>query len=309
MITTIFSKSRPFNYILICVLLLFCFVINQNNTTTSLYFSNLYVEKFTLLLLLVGSLFLSNFICKKNLLTKNNTFVFLFFFSFLILLPESIRESKIIIANFFVLLALRRIVSLQSLITPKQKIFDASLLIFGASLFHFWCILVVIVVFFSIILHVSRDYTNWVLPYIALFTIIITAFLLATIQNFDLVQHVIEESTISLNFIYFSNKYQNIALSIYAALVAFFVLNMIISLTNRPLSVQSSYKKLILSAVIGIGIFLISPNKNNGYLIYSFMPMALMATVYFENEKTKWKAETTAIIIIGLCFLLFGLQI
>jgi len=44
-------------------------------------------------------------------------------------------------------------------------------------------------------------------------------------------------------------------------------------------------------------------------LIYTFMPIALMATVYFENEATKWKAETTAILVLGLSFLLFFMQI
>jgi hypothetical protein len=53
----------------------------------------------------------------------------------------------------------------------KEKIFDASLWIILASLFHFWSILFLILVFISIILLVSRDYTNWVLPFIALLAV------------------------------------------------------------------------------------------------------------------------------------------
>ncbi len=309
MITTIFSKSRPFNYILVVVVLTFCYFLDFFSRNNNLVNNNLILKKVFLLLLLIGSLFLSNFIAKKNTLTKSNSFIFLFIFSFLILLPTSLENTNVIIANFLLLLALRRLISLQSLIDPKQKIFDASLLIFLAALFHFWCILFILVVFFSIILHVSRDYTNWVLPYIAFFAVLIMGLLYATFQDYSLIEQVYKGIETNFNFNYFTNTYQNIALSIYAAVVVLFLSNMIISLSNKPLNTHSAYKKVMLCALIGIIIFIISPNKNNGILIYTFMPIALMATIYFENETTKWKAETTAIIVVGLGFLSFFLQL
>src|SRR5690606_34010767 len=132
MITTIFSKSRPFNYILVTALLILCFFLYQLKDITTVNSGIELATKGVLLLLLVASLFISNFITKKNGLSKDNTFPFLFFFSFLILFPTTLGNTSLIISNFFVLLALRRLISLQSLVTPKEKIFDASLWIFIA---------------------------------------------------------------------------------------------------------------------------------------------------------------------------------
>lgn len=309
MITTIFSKSRPFNYFLIILMLSLCYFAFQHKEINLPFSSYLIIKKVIILLILIGSLFLSNFITKKNNLTKNNSFTILFFFSFLILLPNNLENHYHIIANFFVLLALRRLISLQSLITPKEKIFDASLFIFVAALFHFWSILFIVLVFFSIILHISRDYRNWLLPFIAFFTIGIIACLIATLKDYSLINFVSENAAISFNFNYFSNIYQNIGLSIYAAIVVLFLFNMLISLSNKPLNTQNSYKKIVLSFLLGILIYVMSPNKSNSILIFTFMPMSLMATVYFEDEPIKWKKETTAILVLGLCFLMFFLQI
>jgi hypothetical protein len=54
----------------------------------------------------------------------------------LILFPSVFNNSNLLVANFFLLLAIRRMISLQTLKAPKEKIFDASIWIFIASLFH-----------------------------------------------------------------------------------------------------------------------------------------------------------------------------
>lgn len=309
MITTIFSKSRPFNYILVTGLLIICFFLyhfQQNQWTNSAF---LIAEKAGLLALLIASLFISNFVTKRNSLSKDNTYPFLFFFIFLILFPTTLGNTNLIISNFFILLALRRLISLQSLLTPKEKIFDASLWIFVAALFHFWSILYIILVFTSIILHVSRDYRNWVLPYIALFTVVSIALLCFLIFDNTLVGYVLEGMSFNFKFDYFTNKFQNIALSIYAAIGVLFLFSQIISLPNKPLNLQASYKKIIISFFIGFLIFIVSPSKNNSILLYTFMPLSVMATSLFEGMNVKWMKEVTVLIIAGLGFLSFLLQL
>jgi len=309
MITTIFSKSRPFNYILVTALLILCFFLYQLKDISSIDSGIEIANKGILLLLLVASLFISNFITKKNGLSKDNTFPFLFFFSFLILFPTTLGTSNLIISNFFVLLALRRLISLQSLVTPKEKIFDASLWIFIASLFHFWSILFIILVFVSIILHVARDYRNWILPYIAFFTVAIIFSLFAFIFDKTLIDNLLEKAYFSFDFNYFANKFQNIALSIYVAITALFLFTQIVSLPSKPLIHHNSYKKIIIAFFIGFAVFVVSPDKNNSILIYTFMPLAVMATGYFEGIQTNWTKEATAILVVGLSFLSFFLQL
>jgi hypothetical protein len=309
MITTIFSKSRPFNYILVTALLILCFFLFQLHSAEWTDSAVETAKKVGLLLLLSGSLFISNFITKRNGLSKDNTFPFLFFFSFLILFPMTLGNPNLIIANFFILLALRRLISLQSLVTPKEKIFDASLWIFIASLFHFWSILFILLVFVSIILHVARDYRNWVLPYIAFFSVAVIFALFSMVFNESLIFELIDKIGFDFTFDYFTNKFQNIALSIYTAIAVLFVFTQLVSLPNKPLILHNSYKKIMLAFLIGMIIFVISPDKNNSILIYTFMPLAVMGTNYFESSQGKWTGEATAIIVVGLSFLSFFLQL
>lgn len=309
MITTIFSKSRPFNYILVTALLIVCFFLYQLKDIPSIDSGIEIAKKVVLLLLLIGSLFISNFITKKNGLSKDNTFPFLFFFSFLILFPTTLGTSSLIISNFFVLLALRRLISLQSLVTPKEKIFDASLWIFIASLFHFWSILFIILVFVSIVLHVARDYRNWVLPYIAFFTVAVVFLLFSFVFDKTLIDNLLEKAYFNFDFNYFTNKFQNVALSIYVAITALFLFTQIVSLPSKPLIHHNSYKKIIIAFFIGFAVYVVSPDKNNSILIYTFMPLAVMATGYFEGIQINWTKEATAILVVGLSLLSFFMQL
>ena len=309
MITTIFSKSRPFNYVLVTVLLILFFFLYQFRIVDWMQSMESVGKKAVLLSLLIGSLFISNFITKKNSLSKDNTYPFLFFFIFLILFPTTLGNSNLIISNFFILLALRRLISLQSLVAPKEKIFDASMWVFLAALFHFWSILFILLVFLSIALHVARDYRNWVLPYIAFFTVATLYVVFGLLYDTKLFSHLMDDAAFSFDFDYFTNKYQNIALSIYAAITVLFLFSQIVALPSKPLIHHNSYKKIIMAFFIGFFIYLVSPGKNNSILIYTFMPLAVMATSYFEGIKIKWTQEVTAIIVVGLSFLSFFMQL
>src|SRR5690606_23381322 len=119
------------------------------------------------------------------------------------LFPKTLNNPTLVISNFFILLALRRLISLQSLLTPKEKIFDASIWIFVAAIFHFWSILFILLVFVSIILHVSRDYRNWLLPYIALVTAVIIFTFAALAFDETLFDYVWDRTTIDVKFDYF----------------------------------------------------------------------------------------------------------
>ncbi len=309
MITTIFSKSRPFNYILIISSLILCFLLleYQNNEWQSS--SLLIIKKIGLLLLLVASLLLTNFISKRNGLSKETSFPMLFFLLFLILLPSTLDNFKLVASNFFVLLGFRKLISLQSLTMTKEKIFDASIWIFVATLFHFWSILYLLLLFFSIILHVSRDYRNWLLPYIALFLVSIVFLFASLIFNKLWIYQLIESAQTNFDFDYFTNSFQNISFSIFTTIAALFFIAQNLSLSSKPLILNAAYKKIIMSFLIGITIFLISPYKSNSVLVFTFMPLSVMAASYIEESEVKWMKETTVGIIIGLCLLSFFFQL
>lgn len=309
MITSVFSKSRPINYILITSLLVISFLLYQFRTSYNTITTFEIAKKGFILVLLIASLYITNFITKKNGLSKDNSYTFLLFFVFLILFPKTLSNGSVVLSNTFILLSLRRLISMQSLITPKEKIFDASLWIFVASLFNFWCILYILLVFVSIIFHVSRDYRNWILPFIAFFTVvtIVTMFSLAFYPDF--LQHYSKQMVVDFDLKYFENIFQNVALGIYivAAVIAFF--SMLFILSNKLSNLHSAYRKIIFSFLIGLTIYFVSPNKDNSYLIYTFVPTSIMLTNYLETIKKYWIKESIVGILATASIITYVLQI
>jgi hypothetical protein len=309
MITSVFKKSTPFNFSLVVALILVFFFLYQFQDlawTNSLF---LLLQKVGLLSVLLGSVLLTSFIAKRNGLSKDSTYNFLLYFLFLLFFPSLFNNPNLILSNFFVLLALRRLVSLQTLKESKEKIFDASLWIFVASIFHFWCILYLLLVFISIIFHVSRDYRNWILPFIAFFAVSIVFISVSLIFNLDSQSFLYANSKINFNIDYFTNTYQNVAFSIYLTAALFFVISMFASLSSRPLVLLASYKKVIASFFIGILVFILSPNKSNDLLVFTFAPLAIMATSHIEIEKPKLKEEIVLFVLIACSMFAFFSQL
>ena len=306
MITSLFRKSTPLNYTLVVLLLLFCFFMSQLQHSN---WSNSFSIKMTNLSILIGMLFVVNFIVKKNGLTKNSSYTILFYLLLLLFFPSIFSDIKLLLANFFLIIAMRRLISLQSLKAPKEKIFDASLWIFVASLFHFWCILFILLVFISIIFHVSRDYRNWLLPFVAFFTIATIFVLAAMIFDITWISHFLEQRKMNFQLDYFTNNYQNIALSIYVVTALYFVFSMIFSVTNKPLILQASFKKMIFAFFIGIVVFLISPEKSSTILVFTFMPLSIMATSNIEYSQSKMYQEIVSALFIILGFFCFFSQL
>lgn len=305
MITSVFKKSTPINYSLVVIAVLcffFIYQFKQPDWTDSLFTIG---QKIGLLVIIVASFFLTNFIAKKNALTKDSSYPLLFFLLMLCFFPSVWDNYNLIISNFFILLASRRLVSLQTLKAPKEKIFDASLWIFIASLFHFWAILFISLVYISIVFHVSRDYRNWLIPFVAFFFTAIVFVFYSLLIDKTAIDYYLSEQIINTGIDYFQNDFQNIALSIFVVFVVFFGFSSVFTLTSKPLNMQASYKKIIFSLLIGGVIYFISPNKNNDVLIFTFFPLAIMATNFIENSQNKIQQEivlAVSIILSSFCF-------
>jgi hypothetical protein len=291
MIASVFKKSTPLNYALIVFLVLFFFFIYQIQDTSWMSSGVLLLKKGLAFLVVLASIFLTSFIGKRNGLTKDSGYTAIIFLLLLLFFPTILNNLNILLANFFILLALRRLISLQSMKASKEKIFDASLWIILASLFHFWCILFLILVFISIIFHVSRDYTNWVLPFIALLAVGILFAFFTSIFDINPLQYLEKASQTNFAIDYFTNTSENIAFSIYVSVALFFVFSMFISLSHRPSMTQTSHKKVVTSFFIGAFIFAVSADKSSDLLVFTIAPLAILASAHLEYSQTRFKQE------------------
>lgn len=302
MITSVFKKSTPLNYSLVVILILVFFFLFQIQEPSWMSSSFLAFQKVSLLCFILASFFLINFIVKKNGLSKDNGYAIFFYLLLQLFFPAIFNNPNVLYANFFILLAVRRLISLQSLKSSKEKIFDASFWILIASLFQFWCILFLILVFISIIFHASRDYRNWILPFIALLAVALLFLMVSLIFNFDAVTFIENRAIIDLRIDYFKNNYENGSFSIYVAVALFFIVSVLTTLSNRPQIVHTSYKKIVAYFFIAVAVYIISPDKSNDLLLFSIAPLAMMATSHVEYVKQKLNNEIVFYILI-LCSL------
>jgi len=309
MITSIFKKSSIVNYALVFLLLLASFFVYQNSLLSQTITGIGNSANALLIILLLVCFFLVNFIVKKNGLTKNSSYAIFFFLLYLMLFPTVFSYSNLLFANFFLLLAMRRIISLQTLKAPKEKIFDASFWIFLAALFHFWSIFYIVLVFIAIILHVSKDYRNWIIPFIALFAVTILFFLANSILDNTLLSTLLDKTYISFDFYYFENVYQRIALALFTSISLFFFVTHVFDLPNKALNMQSSHKTILFSFILGVGIYLLSANKNNGCLAFCFGPLAIIGANFIEKIENNWVKEIVVYALLGLGIFFFIMQL
>lgn len=309
MIASVFSKTRPFNYLLIGILSLVFFILKTIMTASVGATWLFYVEELGLFLLVFASIFITNFIALKNGLTKSNNYALLLFFIFLLFFSSFFQNKNIIISNLLLLLALRRLISLKSLIATKEKIFDASFWIFLAALFHFWSIFYIVLVFIAVILHVSKDYRNWIIPFIALFAVTILFFLANSLLDNSLLSTLMSKTYVSFDFYYFDNIYQRIALAVFTSISLFAFVLHVFDIPNKALNLQSSHKTILFSFILGVGIYVLSANKNNGSLALCFAPLAIIGANFIEKIENNWIKEIVVYSLVAFGLFFFVMQL
>ncbi len=302
MLTSLFRKSTPLNYAIIIVLVLAFFLIFHVVNLTGPVSAVRVMEIFTLGITAFASVFIVNFVVKKNGISKDNSYTILFFLLFMLFFPTVLNNINVLLANFFILLALRRMMSLHSLKSHKEKVFDASLWVFVAALFHFWSILFIALVFTSILFHVARDYRNWLLPFVALFAVLMTFLFFALMIDPSRIDYVITGMNTNYSLDYFADNNQNIAFAVYSAITLFFLVSFILTFSARPLILHSSYKKVMMAFVIGAIVYAMSDDKSNDLILFTMAPLAMMATGHFEITRSRFQKEFILSIVV-LCAL------
>jgi hypothetical protein len=308
MIASLFSKTRPINYAFILIMLFFCFFLYQIQVSDESFSTNTLFSKISILLLVLLSFFLVNFISLKNALTQNDNYAILLYLVFILLFPSVLSNSKIVLSNVFLLLALRRLISLKTLSSSKEKIFDASFWIFLSAIFHFWSILYILLVFISIVFHSGKDYKNWILPFVSFLCvwILYIATSLILYDNYSINKVVFE---VSFNFFDFKNSYENMTLAAFVSISVLFFASQTIDYQNKPLNMQSSYKQIYFAFILSIGIYVFSANKSNDLLLYSFAPLSILGANMFEKMENSIYKEVSLYLLLGVGLFFFFVQL
>ena len=292
MISSFFSKAKPIHFVVVTLLLFIAFTLTKvyNIKETVDFF--LIVKQILLFGVCFFSIFVFDFLSGKNDLTKSNSYKILFFSLFMVIMPQTFLDTKLLIANLFILFALRRIISIRSKIFINKKVFDAAFWIGMASLLCFWASLYFILLFAALLLYAVADVKNWIIPFVGALTVAVLTVSFLLLTNTDITTYFSNINTdISFDFSPLNAHQIIISSTVILSYFVWAVFFYIIRIKSKTKSYKPSYLLVLLAALIAIAIVVISPQKTGAEFIFLFAPLSIIMANYLEIISEKWFKE------------------
>ena len=303
MLTSFFSKSKPVNFVVVNLYLLIFLVMLQFNSGISLGDGS-FLKKIGIFLVLSFSIFLLQFISKKNEVAGKTAFKSILYTGFICMFPSIFENYEVLLSNLFVLLAVRRLISLKSQKNSTKKIFDATFWIGIGSIFYFWSVIFIVLVFFGILFHVGHKFKNWLVPIVPSLILlsISTSVSLIWTDSFFTFPEWFEQN--SFNFGIYRIPAVLFPVAFLLALMIWSSLLYIFIIQKASANVKPSLILVLLWAVLSIGVGLMGPEKTTAELLFFLAPLALIVSTYFEKVQDHWFREVLLVTVCCLPILL-----
>ncbi len=296
MITSIFSKSKPINFIIVAVFVILLFVITNFNLLFN-NFNSALTTSFNLGITLF-LIFLVDFVVSKNSLTQNNSYAIMTFGLLFGMFPQAMKYSDLLLSNLFVLFALRRLISLHSKLDIKKKLFDAAFWIALATLFYFWSMLFFALVIVALIYYSQNDIKNTIIPFVGIASVavlLITYNILAhdvfiRPSNFD--RHA------SLDYTSYNSLESVIKLTVLFTAQLWILTYFFKTLPDKNKKLRPSYFLIAWASIIAILVAIIAPVKNGSEFLFLFAPFSIIMANYIEIISERWFKEVFVSLLI-----------
>lgn len=311
MISLIFGKTKPINYIIVTTFLFVFYWFAHFFLFDRIYSVVQLIRQAIVLAILIFSIYLVNFIVKRNRITGINSFSILFYALLTLVFPETLVDPNSILCSFFLLLATRRLISMRSSIDIKFKIFDATLWILVSSLFYDWAVLFVILVFAAINFYEPKNIRNWLVPFTSLFVVyMITKCILIVLDNEGfLAEHY--QFNFSSDKVYFSYWGHSTKLILFALVTLLTGFLAFLKLGKSGLGKVVTMRLIAFSFVIGLVVNVLKLSDNVYPVMITFFPAVVFATKYIESIRRARIKEILLIatIIVPILILLTGIAL
>ena len=313
MITSFFKTTKPFHFVIVTLFSFFIFCYYRKDFILEDLSLASVVQHFAIYLVLIFSIAIQAFLVSKNNLTQKSSFNIVFLVLFLGIIPSSLIDNNILLANLFIVLAIRRLVSLKSNIAVKKKLFDAAFWIGIASLFYFWAILFFVLIVFAMLLYAIGHIKNWVIPFTALIVLVIcvTAYSILISNTFFEIESYI--STVSFDLSNYNKITLVIGITVIITIIIWVMFYYIKKIQDLVRTKRTSYVLILYALFIALTIVIISPEKSGSEFIFVFTPLAIISTNYLEIIEDSWFAElfmwllvVTVMVILVLQFYAIG---
>lgn len=304
MITSIFSKSKPINFVMVVGFVIVLFIISNFEMLFTDVNSTLKASG--RLIITVFFIFLLDFIISKNNLTKKNSYAIMTFGLLFAMFPETLKFSDLLFSNLFVLFALRRLISLQTNLHIKKKFFDAGFWIMMATLFYFWSILFFAVVIVALIYHSKNNLKNVIIPFVGVAAVVLLLIAYNIVVYDTYVKPTNFSRFASIDYSVYNSgefilKFTVLFTSFVWVLIYFFR-----TIQDKNKKLKPSFFLIAWSSIIAILIAVIAPVKNGSEFIFLFAPFSIIMANYIEVVSEKWFKEVfiSLLIIVPIVSLL-----
>lgn len=300
MIANFFNKTKPINFVILSILMVFIFIIGLINDLPEDVTIVFVAKKIIFLAISILIIFFLNFIIRKNTLTDDNTYAILFFVLMLGFYSNAFFNKNIFIANFILLFAFRRIYSLRSAIEPKEKIFDSAFWIGVASLFYFWSIIYLPLLFGAIWVFKKRDWKNVFIPIIGFITPIFLLFTyLLMVNNMGRFYDFWKFNYSFYFYEYASLKYLTPILFLLSLTLISIFPTIKKSLLSK-IDFKSTWTVLTTHILLSLLIVLIAPIKNGSEFLFLFFPLGILFTNFLQIIKRYWIKEVVLYLFLAV---------
>lgn len=252
-----------------------------NLIDSSLILSNIV----TFILILLQSFYLNNINSKYGLISKRSYLPAVIF----ILLTGSINEIKyfqpIIMANFFILLALTQIFDTYKIEKIFSNFFNAGFFVSIGSLFYFNTIYFIIIIWIGLFLIRDFNFREWIISFLGILApYMITFSLYFIFDNINDLLIIINKNILSEKTMIQYNTYDIIFLGYTIFIAAISIFYLLSVFNTQKISTRHYYLTFIFFMVVIIGLFIISPSAS-AELIYSMaIPLSFILANYLLNS-------------------------
>lgn len=283
MISGIFGKTKPINFIIILGFLFLFYWFVHFVLYPQAYSTEELVLKFIVLSILLFSVFVVDFIAKRNQITATNSYAILYYALLIVVFPQVLLDNNGIFCSFFLLLALRRLISLKSLKSIKLKVFDATIWTLVASLFYDWAIVYLILVYIAIYFYEPKNIKNWLVPLIGIFVIgiLLWCFLLIT-DNLDFLE---SHYQFSLRIDITGYWINSSKLAIYAVFMVIMATLAFIKMGKLGVGKIITMRLIAISLALGLTVTFLKSTDEISPVIITFFASAIFLTKYIEFIK------------------------
>nr|WP_289645311.1 DUF6427 family protein [Maribacter aestuarii] len=305
MISSIFGKTKPINFIILLGFLFFFYWCVQYY----LLHKDLEAPQVLVGMLVCGillfSVFVVDFVVKRNKLTGTNSYAMLFFTLLVVVFPETLSDTNTILCTFFLLLATRRLLSIKSLKNSKLKIFDATLWIMISSLFYDWAVLYIILVLAAIYIYDPKNIRNWLVIFSGIFCFFLLLFgMLILIGRVDFFEAHYTFS-IDLEAIYPPKWWSSIKLTLYVLANILLAFAAFLRLGKSGVGKIVTMRLIALSFAIGLAVNILVATDTTLAIMVTFFPSVIFVTNYIESIKKQNLLEVILILSIFLPIVVF----